>query len=477
MLDPQKGIVGISIGPGKVFITQLKLTEEKWEIEKSISVDIAQDMVQDGLIVDVEGFAQILKKAFKDNEIKARQAIAALSGAGAIMRAIEMPEMPPAQMKEALKTEIDKYMLAGEEAIIDYYPVAKEWVFLIALKKSIASALLAAMEKAGLNLIGIDIFPLAVLRALGRGNIDLTSKNATILVLVGDKKTDMGAVKGGVLAFSRSVETVEVPELIKEIKIINTYWGEQFPGIPIEKFVVLGDTEKAEDLRKKLPEELGSAESGKPLGMMPPDFSLSRSASMGLAMRGAEGEFSFDINLLPPEKFRKIKFERRFLASFISVSAILLVLFLMNSLFAAMINSYEKKLMPVKKELAASPEILTAVENINEERMHILDNLNQKKEFIAKVEFTPWAKVLTDVKNFIPKEVWRTDISTKKDETVVLQGKSFSQDAVYRYVRLLSFSDYFHEPKLAVIRGKEKEGRSVFDFKIICPLIKGSASE
>jgi Tfp pilus assembly protein PilN len=474
LLDPQKGIIGISIAPGRVFITQLKHVEGKWHIDKAVQAEISPESVRDGLIFNADKVAGAIKNALRDNDIKARQVIMGVSGIDTIMRTVEMPEMPKAEMKEALKVELDKYMLSGEETIIDYYPVGKERVFFVALKKSIAVAILSLSEKAGLNLVGIDIFPLAVLRALSLGNVDLTSKNATLLVLVGDKKTDMGMVTGGVLAFSRSVDTIEVYELVKEIETISTYWAEQFPGISLEKIVVLGDTEKAEMLRNELPKEPAAIERGKPLGEEVADFDLSRSASIGMAMRRWEEKRIFDINLIPPEKLRKIELERKFLTFFVALSVILLTLFGVNLTFTLALSLYERKLIPIQKELARSPELLDEIKRINAERSYVLDNMGLKEEFIDQAETVPWPQVLTDIKNFIPDEVWLTEISSGRDGTLILRGRAYSQDAVYKYVHLLSFSDCFYEPNLAHIKGREEKDRSIFDFDIICPLTEES---
>lgn len=477
MLDPQKGIVGISIGPERIFVTQLRRTAGKLEIDKSVSVGIPTRAIQNGLIVDIKVFAQTLKKLFIDNDIKARQVIGSISDAAVIMQVAKLPKMPKTQMKEALKGEIDKYMLSGEEAVLDYYPLDKEKVFIVAIKKDIVKTLLTTMEKAGLDLVGIDIAPLAALRALGQGNIDLASKKATILILVGSEKTDISVIKDGIPSYSRSVDTADVPELTKEIKITTTYWEEEFPDVLIEKIVILGDTTKAKNLHVELPEELGAIEQGRPLGMIFADFNLSQSVSIGLAMRGTGEKFTFDTNLLPPEKFIKMKLEKRFLVSFASVSAILFAFFIMSFVFSIIINSYEKKLTPIKQELATSPDILTEVEKVNEERRYIINSLNQKEQFIAQIQLTPWPEILRDLKDYIPKEVQLTEISSKKDTTLILQGKSFSQDAVYKYVHLLAFSDYFYEPKLAVMEDEEEKDSSIFKFNIICPLIEEEKKE
>lgn len=485
MLDSQKGIVGVAIGAEKVFATQLERVAGKLEVDKSVNAEIPTDMVQNGLILDVKGFARILKKLFTDNNIKARRVIACISEAGVITRVIKRPKAvrgaPRAgersRIEKALKEEINKYLLSGEEAVIDHYPLDKENVFLVALKKDIAGALLSAMEKAGLDLVGIDIAPLAALRALSRGNIDLTSKKATILISGGAKKTDIGVIKGGVLSYSRDIDTVEVPELTKEIKATAVYWEEQFPAAPVEKIVVLGDTTGAKRLHVELPHELGVIEQGKPLGAAPADFNLSRSASIGSAMKGMGERFRFDVNLLPSEKFKKIKFEKNLLVSLAAVSAVLFVFFIMNFVFSAVLYKYKEQLKPIKSALAASPDVITEVEKINEERLRVLGRLNRRRKFIAQTELVPWPEVLSEISGYIPREVWLTKVSSKAGDmpggdTLELRGKSFSQDAVYKYVRLLGFSDCFYESKLEFLRRKEEEGRSVFEFSITCLLMK-----
>jgi len=471
MLDPQKGIVGISIGNEKIFLTQLKRRAGKLEIDKLINVGLAVGIIQNGYILDMENFASTLKKLFVDNNIKARQVFVSIADVDVIMRLIEIPSMPKAKMKEALKVEVDKVMLSAEEAIIDYYPLNKGQVFLIAIKKDIVTKLLSAMGKAGLNLIGVDIVPLAAWRALSQGNVDLSSNKAIMFILVGNERADIIVIKQGTPLYSRNIEMVDVSELTKEINITTTYWEEQFPDTPLEKTIVLTDILNNKDFLFKSIQELGAIEQVRPLGIATGDFSLSQTASIGLAVRGCNENFSFDINLLPPEKFKRMKFEKKFLTWLGLISGILLVFFIMSFIFSLIINSYEKRLIPIKKQLVISQDLISQTEKVRTKRSDILSILTQKKDFIAQAELTPWPEILMDIRDYIPNQVQLTGITSEKGNTLILKGESFSQDAVYKYVNLLEFSNYFYDPKLAVMQSEEEGDRLIFKFNIICQLM------
>ncbi|MBU1128192.1 MAG: pilus assembly protein PilM [Candidatus Omnitrophica bacterium] len=476
MFDPEKGIVGISIGPRMIFITRLKRAAETAGAVKTVSVEVEEGMVQNGLIVDVEGLARILKNAFRDNNIKAKRVFACVSDSGEIIRAVTLPKMLKKHTAEALKGEVDKYMLTGEESVIDHYPLDKEKLLLIAIKKDIAVTLLKVMEKAGLDLVGVDIFPLAVLRALSRGNIDLTSKKTTVLILVGDEKTDICVVTNGRLAYSRNIGVTGIAELIREVTDTISYWTELSPDSAVEKIIISGDTAKARDLHVELHEELGAVEQGKCPGLTSAGFDLSRTASIGSAMRVFGEDRVFDINLLPPEKFKKMKLEKLSLTIFTLFSAILLGIFMTSFIFSVMCKRHTKKLELVEQKLAESSNTITEARKIGKERLRAIDMVNKIEVFIAGVEVIPWPGILREIKDRIPPEVWLTRILTTGEAALTLQGESFSQEGVHEYLNLLKSSDYFEGPELLHMR-KQEEDSEIVTFGITCLLAVGREKE
>ncbi|MBU0570669.1 MAG: pilus assembly protein PilM [Candidatus Omnitrophica bacterium] len=476
MFDPEKGIVGVSIGPRMIFITRFNSTKGTAETGKIVSIKLEEGVVQNGLIVDVEGLARILKNVFRDNNIKAKRVFACISGADEIVRTVTLPKMPKKQMKEALKGEIDKYMLSGEESVIDHYPLNKEKLLLVAIRKDITVTLLKVMEKAGLDLIGIDIFPLAALRALSRGNIDLISKKTTILILIGDEKTDICVVADGRLSYSRNIGTIGIAELIREVTDTISYWIEQSPDSAVEKIVISGDTIKAGELHAVLPDELGVIEQGECPGLTSAEFNLSRAASIGSAMRAFGENKVFDINLLPPGKFKRMRLEKLSLIIFTLFSVILLGIFIASFIFSVICERHTKKLDEVKQKIAESSGAITEAQKIRKEKLRVINMVNKMEVFIAEIEFIPWPSILREIKDRIPPEVWLARIFTAEEFTLTLQGESFSQESVHEYLNLLKSSDYFEEPELLHTR-KREEDSAIVAFGITCPLAAGREKE
>ena len=87
------------------------------------------------------------------------------------------------------------------------------------------------------------------------------------------------------------------------------------------------------------------------------------------------------------------------------------------------------------------------------------------------------ARIENELKYFEKHNIlgWLNDRYSRITKGKLLPGKVNKFNSVVCH--LLGFSEYFYEPKLAFIRGREKKERTVFDFDIICSLTKESVSK
>lgn len=467
MFDVQKTIAGISISPERIFVTCLKYFDGSYVVERSVTEELTPGLVQNGFINNQKEFSGKLREIFRVNDIKARRVIACMHGSNAVTRVVSITEMPSDKKREALKAEIGKYTVTVGEAVIDYFDLGNDKVFLVGIDKKIASGLVVAIDKAGLDLVGIDIPPLAVLRALTRGNIDLSSKKATSLILVGENSADISVIGNGKLLYSRSIATGGIPELIKEIENTTAYWEGEFPALPIEKVVIAGDTSKAKNLMVEFPEGSWFVEEAKPLGVVPSSTGLSCSTSIGLAMRGMNEKAVYDINLLPDEKVKKMKLEKLFLQVFMTLSSVLFAFFIINFVFSWRIDSFEKNVKVMEQKLTASAFVLTESKKLNKDRVQVNNRIRRAEKILGSTNVLPWNDIMTHIRERISDEVWLTEIFSK-DDSMTLRGKALSQDAVYEYVRLLGVSEYFYDTELSYIGRTEEDGNDIFRFRITC---------
>lgn len=464
LFKKKQDIAGIYIEDNSITICQLKPGQEP-QVEKIIDVSLPEGTVKNGIILKLDILIKTIKGCFRKNNIKSKRVAVTVSDLPLIIRPAAYPKVPEEKIKEALKPEVDKYMV-GEEPIIDYCSLEKDKILLFSIKKALANSLLSVMGKAGLDLVAIDIESLSVLRTLVDSNIDPTSKDTSMLVLVFPHKLELIIITKGLPQYLRSVDVENIANIIREVELTKKSWEEQSSQSPIKKIIILGSDSRAKDLFVELPEEIGALEVAQPLGSPPDKYTLSQSTSIGLALRGKK-TFPFDINFVPPEKHKKLQIKRRFFSVFTSLSIILICIFATNLILSGIISSIHNKLIPIKRDLDTYQHALTQIEEVYETKKILIKGINYRKEFLSKVKRLPLALILDDIRKFIPQEVWLTKVSHKSEGSVILTGESFSQEAVYKYNNLLYFSDYFKDPKVSDITTKEE----VFHFSILCPLL------
>ena len=80
--------------------------------------------------------------------------------------------------------------------------------------------------------------------------------------------------------------------------------------------------------------------------------------------------------------------------------------------------------------------------------------------------------ILQELINAMPKEAYFHNIIYTKDKEVVLTGSSETMSDVFKFVSVLEGLDCFEKVKTNYATKKQKEGREIIDFELVCPLQK-----
>ncbi|MFH1836866.1 MAG: PilN domain-containing protein [Candidatus Omnitrophota bacterium] len=464
----KRQIAGVMMTDKKVFISQLEYTGQVPRIKKLVERDLPEGMVESSIIIKVKETACLIKEMFADNDIKTKEVSAAIVSSNIVARAIKMSRTDDVTRKKLFKKEADKYMMFGEESVADGYRISKDEAFVVGVREKAVKTLLAVFDKAGLKLTNIDLPFLASLRAMDKelgGNIDLYSREAAMVIVCKEENSDVFIVREGTPLYSRKLTTSDVSETCKEIVITSDYWEEQFPGININKTIVLGDTPSAKEIEQELADRISSVEAAKPFGKALTRFSFSQSAAMGLAIPAEKrAKFKFNVNLLPPGRFTKMRLERGFLKSFISLASVLVTYFLISMILTMVTLSYKEKMKDTETQLAQEINVLSEIERLNDERIDAINKYNAKKKFIGDLKREDWPGILEDVRRSVPKEVWLTELFVDEGNVLLLKGKAYNQNAVLKYVDLLGLGEEIGSTELSLI--EEKDG--TFEFNISC---------
>lgn len=129
-------------------------------------------LVKDGLVTNSEEVARRIKALFKANNIKNKKVLVALSGLHCLTTTIVLPKVPPSLMDEAVKREAEIALPVPLEQLHLCWQLLspdaeRAHIFLVAVPRNSAEALLQTIHLAKLKPSFVDLAPLALARLAG----------------------------------------------------------------------------------------------------------------------------------------------------------------------------------------------------------------------------------------------------------------------------------------------------------------------
>lgn len=147
-------------------------------------------------------------------EKKRPKAVINFSGQAPLIRYLTLPAMPKEELAEAVKWEAKKLVsIPMEEMILDFIiaggrqerETKRYDLILVVAERSSLREQWAMMQRAGLDIVAIDVNPLSLLNTI-RMSYGKELTGNFIYIDIGAVKTDMTILKDGVLRFTRRLE-------------------------------------------------------------------------------------------------------------------------------------------------------------------------------------------------------------------------------------------------------------------------------
>jgi type IV pilus assembly protein PilM len=201
-------ITGIDIGAGAVKIVRIARSGKRPKLLSAGIVDIPPDQsTASGISADLRYF--LSKKLVGRKNI-----VTLLPGKDLTIRSMTLPKMPLSELNEAvrweakrhvsypLETALVEYLITGErhEGTVDKYDI-----LMVAAERGTVVEHLSPFREAGITVAAVDANALAL-----RNVLHLREKPADenyLVVDMGAGKTEINIFKGGVLRFSRCIES------------------------------------------------------------------------------------------------------------------------------------------------------------------------------------------------------------------------------------------------------------------------------
>ncbi|MGH2918629.1 MAG: pilus assembly protein PilM [Solirubrobacteraceae bacterium] len=174
-------VVGLDIEPGRVTAAEVSVNGNV-RLERVATADLAVGIVRDGEVVDVDAVAAALKQLWEQNKGLRKDVRIGVANAKIVVRTVDVPPVTDPAQIDAVVRQIasDELPMPMESAVLDYEPIGivdtangpRQRVVLVAARKEMVEAVLAAAVAAGLKPRGVDLSAFAMIRVLGGGRPD-----------------------------------------------------------------------------------------------------------------------------------------------------------------------------------------------------------------------------------------------------------------------------------------------------------------
>ena len=203
--------IGLDIGTSGVRAAELSFGKDGVTLERFGQVAVPEGAVRDGEVVDAPSVANAIRQLWSHTGFSHKDVILGVANQRVIVRQVELPWMPPAELKNALPFQVQDFLpMPVDQAELDFLPLedsagenGQRMVrgLLVAAARELVLANVRAAEAAGLRPTMVDLTPFAVLRAMTPSQaLDV---DTVALVDVGARVTNIVVHSGGTPRFVR----------------------------------------------------------------------------------------------------------------------------------------------------------------------------------------------------------------------------------------------------------------------------------
>jgi type IV pilus assembly protein PilM len=204
-------VVGLDIGTTAVRAAEVSVRRGQVVLERVGQADLPDGAVVDGEVIDPAAVSAAIKDLWRRTRIGTRRVIIGVANQRVVVRLVDLPWMQPGELRSSLAFQAGDYLpIPVDQTELDYAVVSELEnasgqrllrVLLVAAQKEMLAGHLQAVREAGLRPAGIDLNPIALLRALGPAAG--FEEGAEALIDVGARITNVVVHDNGVLRFVR----------------------------------------------------------------------------------------------------------------------------------------------------------------------------------------------------------------------------------------------------------------------------------
>lgn len=207
-----RNFFGLDIGSHSVKLVELERRGDHLALTAAGTVLTPPNVIDSEASEDLNKAADVIRKLKHDLKIASNHVVMALPESQVFSRVVEMPRLTEAEVSSAIKWEAEQYVpIPLSEVNIDWQILTpsvnknnKIEVLLVAAPTVLVNKYLQILKIADLTPISFETEIIAVSRSLISNTI---GSPTTLIISLGASTTDLTAVRGGQISFTRSIAT------------------------------------------------------------------------------------------------------------------------------------------------------------------------------------------------------------------------------------------------------------------------------
>jgi type IV pilus assembly protein PilM len=208
-----KGRIGLDIGSTAVRAAELSPGTQP-TVVRAAQRPLPAGAVENGEVRDPAAVSEALRDLWKDGGFSSGQAWLGVGNQRVIVREIALPFLPEKELRSSLSLQVQEFIpMPVDEAVLDYDPIGEFEqddrkmlrMLLVAAQRAMVDQVVDAVRGAGLEPMGLDLTPFALVRAVGTPDIsmDLDGTGEEAIIDIGAHVTNIVVHDRGATRFVR----------------------------------------------------------------------------------------------------------------------------------------------------------------------------------------------------------------------------------------------------------------------------------
>lgn len=208
-----KARIGLDVGSTAVRAAELTGGDEP-VVVRAAQVPLPAGAVENGEVKDQDAVGDALRELWQRGGFKARQVWLGVGNQRVVVREIALPWQPEKELRSSLGLQVQEFIpMSADEAVLDFDPLGEFEqdgrrmlrLLLVAAQRAMVDQLVGSVLGAKLEPMGLDLVPLALVRAIGSTDVgmDLEGAGDEAIIDIGSHVTNIVVHAGGTPRFVR----------------------------------------------------------------------------------------------------------------------------------------------------------------------------------------------------------------------------------------------------------------------------------